>query len=120
MLWLKSLRMSLIHTACTRNRYSTSGDTGVMTASCNTQNQGTVSNTQEHHKHLDVHTDTGALKDQLCPCVFVGDHRLFDPEKQKEDVVDTARIHAHTHIVIICAHTHRRWNRLQNTSPKPM
>lgn len=36
MLWLKSLRLSFKHTAWTRNRYSTSGDTGVMTASLNT------------------------------------------------------------------------------------
>lgn len=33
MLWLKSLRMSFMQTACTRNRYSTSGETGEMMAS---------------------------------------------------------------------------------------
>lgn len=38
-LWLKSLRLSFKHTAWTRNRYSTSGDTGVMTASLSTHTQ---------------------------------------------------------------------------------
>ena len=54
--WLKSLRRSCWHTACTRNRYSTSGETLVITAFC---------------KRKDAHTYTltrKCIRQKVCMC----------------------------------------------------
>lgn len=85
MLWLKSLRLSFKHTAWTRNRYSTSGDTGVMTASLNTHT----------HRHsvtytVNIHQDFTRKVSLWCGGVLSSD---ASSQNTKEEWSTHTRIH---------------------------